>query len=170
MIRLDLCDYEERTVQFQGSDEDTLSFNVKLNLIFEFNDDFEDGAVNWTTGCPNNFADSSSHDGSNFVVLSNDGECSTRLIPTFELPTCLVPSVSFWYRLPSVITAEMRIDADAGSYYERLQDQKQAWTRVEIPTEDLQALVGTATFTFNFSPAENDTFRFSLDDFSINAE
>ncbi len=170
-LTLKLCDYEDWTRTYTAVDGDTIDVDPILSIKFQFFDDFEDGAGNWTAGCPYTFIESDSYNGSNCVQIINDSDCSTLLTTTFEVPECLEPDVVFYYTLVTsgFVSGNLVIDALGGPHYERL-DVTTTWTRVDVPSSVFENLTGTCTFSFAFSNSGTDTYRFSLDDFSLSAE
>jgi hypothetical protein len=170
-VTLRLCDYEEWTKTYDAVDGDTLVVEANLDKVFVFGDDFEAGAANWTAGCPFTFPRTGSHDGSAYALIVQEEDCSTRLIPGFEIPRCLTPRVSFYYKLTStgLVAGNLRIDADGGSEFVSI-DTTSVWTRFDVPASAFDDLTGQATFSFVLSANGIDTYRLSLDDFALDAE
>jgi hypothetical protein len=170
-VSLKLCDYNDWEKSYSGADGDTLSFQASLTLKFDFSDDFNTGGGNWTAGCPVRFSEIDSHNGTGYLLIIDNAACSTELIDSYEVPTCLSPTISFWYKLttPGSVGVNLKIDAEGGPRYQRL-DATSTWTRIDVQSSEIEGLLGPAMFSFEFSPAGSDTFRFSLDDFSLHAE
>ena len=168
-ITLRSCDYEDWDRASDAVEGDTLNFIISLTPKFVFFDDFESGAGNWTAGCEDNSIVSNSYNGSNCLLLTAGQDCSTRLIDSYDLPLCLEPQVSFYYKLASggVAVAFFRItdENNVSSYI--LLDETAEWTQVDVPSSTFLALSGKATFWFDITYSGSDMFRFYLDDFSL---
>jgi hypothetical protein len=175
-LTLKLEDYEDWTKSYTAVDGDTIDVNATLNIKFNFSDDFEDGAGNWTAGCPYEFIESGSYNGSNYVQITEDTDCSTQLTTSFDVPISpqLQPMVTFYYNLATTgfVSGILVIDAPSagGPRYVSL-DPKTNWTPFQVPASTLEELRGaTCTFSFAFSTSGTDTYRFSLDDFSLSTQ
>jgi hypothetical protein len=169
-VTLRLCDYEEWTKSFVSVDGDTLIADATLEKKFDFQDDFEMGAGQWTAGCPFTFVDSTSHDGSAYVLVVNDSDCETRLIPLFEVPECQTPQVSFYYKLTTsgLVDASLKIETSIVENFMPIETTS-GWIRFEVEPSAFVNLSGPASFSFVLRSNGEDTYRFSLDDFSLNA-